>query len=83
LSVLWNDHLGKFVMLTTDSNNSVVMRSAPKPEGPWSEPQVLVDGPALPSAYAPMIFPYQTGSDLYFLLSVYNQYNVLLMKTPL
>ncbi|WP_433712475.1 DUF4185 domain-containing protein [Nocardia sp. CA-084685] len=83
LSVMRNEHLGKFIMLTTDSTNSVVLRTASAPEGPWSESEVLVDGTALPSAYAPMIFPYQTGSDLYFLLSVWNQYNVVLMRTPL
>ncbi|MBF6522713.1 DUF4185 domain-containing protein [Nocardia farcinica] len=83
LSVQWNDHLGQFVMLTTDPANSVVMRTASAPEGPWSPPRVLVDARDLPSAYAPMIFPYQTGDDLYFLLTVHSQYNVLLMRTPL
>lgn len=83
LSVQWNEHLGRYIMLTTDPTNSVVMRTAEKPEGPWSPPRVLIDTAALPSAYAPMIFPYQTGSDLYFLLTVHHQYNVLLMRTPL
>ncbi|ONM49631.1 DUF4185 domain-containing protein [Nocardia donostiensis] len=83
LSVQWNEHLGQYVMLTTDPTNSVVMRTAAAPQGPWSPPRTLVDTAALPSAYAPMIFPYQTGSDLYFLLTVHHQYNVLLMRTPL
>ncbi|MEV0046190.1 DUF4185 domain-containing protein [Nocardia rhamnosiphila] len=83
LSVQWNDHLRKFVMLTTDPYNSVVLRTADAPEGPWSTPRVLLEAAALPTAYAPMIFPYQTGSDLYFLLTVHRQYNVLLMRTPL
>jgi hypothetical protein len=30
-----------------------------------------------------MIFPYQTGRDLYFLVTQHTQYNVLLMRTPL
>ncbi|MEV6428985.1 DUF4185 domain-containing protein [Nocardia sp. NPDC051463] len=83
LSVMWNNYLGKFVMLTTDPANSVVMRTASAPQGPWGEPQVLVSGPSLPTAYAPMIFPYQTGPDLYFMLTVHNQYNVILLRTPL
>ncbi|MGQ4598093.1 DUF4185 domain-containing protein [Nocardia sp. R6R-6] len=83
LSVMWNDYLGQFVMLTTDPSNSVVMRTAAAPEGPWSEPRVLIDAGALPTAYAPMIFPYQTGRDLYFLVTQHTQYNVLLMRTPL
>lgn len=83
LSVQWNDHLGQYVMLTTDPLNSVVMRTAPNPEGPWSAPRVLIDKRNLPTMYAPMIYPYQTGGDLYFLLTMHNQYNVVLMRTPL
>ncbi|MET8798204.1 DUF4185 domain-containing protein [Nocardia sp. NPDC004568] len=83
LSVMWNDHLGQFVSLTTDPFNSVVMRTAPSPAGPWSEPRVLIDTRELPTAYAPSIFPYQTGDDLYFLTTVHNQYNVVLMRTQL
>ncbi|MBF6328996.1 DUF4185 domain-containing protein [Nocardia transvalensis] len=83
LSVMWNQHLGQYVMLTTDPFNSVVLRTAPAPEGPWSQPRVLIDARDLPTAYAPMIYPYQTGSDLYFALGIHNQYNVVLMRTPL
>jgi hypothetical protein len=83
LSVMWNDHLHQYVMLTTDPFDSVVMRTAPAPQGPWSEPRVLVDVRDLPTMYAPMIYPYQTGSDLYFALGIHNQYNVVLMRTPL
>ncbi|MFC9893496.1 DUF4185 domain-containing protein [Nocardia sp. NPDC127579] len=83
LSVMWNDYLGQFVSLTTDPFNSVVMRRAPSPEGPWSGPEVLIDTRELPTAYAPAIFPYQTGRDLYFLTTVHSQYNVLLMRTTL
>ncbi|MGV9676175.1 DUF4185 domain-containing protein [Nocardia sp. NPDC003482] len=83
LSVMWNQYLGQYVMLTTDPWNSVVMRRAPSPEGPWSPPEVLIDTRELPTAYAPSIFPYQTGRDLYFLTTVHSQYNVLLMRTTL
>ncbi|KAA0017369.1 DUF4185 domain-containing protein [Antrihabitans cavernicola] len=83
LSVQYNQFLGQYVMLTTDPFNSVVMRKAPSPTGPWSPPQVLIDTRELPTAYAPSIYPYQTGSDLYFLTTVHSQYNVVLMKTSL
>ncbi|KZM69681.1 DUF4185 domain-containing protein [Nocardia terpenica] len=83
LSVMWNDYLGQFVMLTTDPWNSVVMRRSASPEGPWSPPEVLIDTRELPTAYAPSIFPYQTGRDLYFLTTVHSQYNVILMRTTL
>ncbi|WP_439956237.1 DUF4185 domain-containing protein [Nocardia mikamii] len=83
MSVMWNDYLGQFVMLTTDPWNSVVMRRASSPEGPWSPPEVLIDTRELPTAYAPSIFPYQTGRELYFLTTVHSQYNVVLMRTTL
>ncbi|WP_405134301.1 DUF4185 domain-containing protein [Nocardia sp. NBC_01388] len=83
MSVQWNDYLGQYIMLTTDPWNSVVMYRAPSPEGPWSPPEVLIDTRELPTAYAPSIFPYQTGRDLYFLTTVHSQYNVILMHTTL
>jgi hypothetical protein len=83
LSVAWNQYLGQYVMLTTDPFNSVVMRTAPNPEGPWGPPRVLIDVRSLQTAYAPMLYPYQTGSTLYFALGIHNQYNVVLMRTPL
>ncbi len=83
LSVMWNRYLGQYLMLTTDRFNSVVMRRSPNPEGPWSPPEVLIDTRELPTAYAPSIFPYQTGRELYYLTTVHSQYNVLLMRTTL
>ncbi|QBS41974.1 DUF4185 domain-containing protein [Nocardia sp. CS682] len=83
MSVMYNAYLGQYISLTTDPFNSVVMRRAPAPAGPWSEPEVLIDTRELPSAYAPSIFPYQTGRDLYYLTTVHSQYNVLLMRTTL
>jgi hypothetical protein len=83
LSVMWNQYLGQYLMLTTDRFNSVVMRRASSPAGPWSPPEVLIDTRELPTAYAPSIFPYQTGRDLYFLTTVHSQYNVILMRSVL
>ncbi|WP_345494701.1 DUF4185 domain-containing protein [Nocardia callitridis] len=83
LSVQYNEYLGQYISLTTDPFNSVVLRRASAPEGPWSAPEVLIDTRELPTAYAPSIFPYQTGRDLYFLTTVHSQYNVVLMHTTL
>lgn len=83
LSVQYNQFLGQYIMLTTDPWNSVVMRRSPSPVGPWSPPEVLIDTRELPTAYAPMIYPYQTGPDLYFLTTIHSQYNVVLMRTRL
>jgi len=83
LSVVWNQYLGKFVMLTTDPWNNIVLRTSPAPQGPWSPPRMLISSAALPTQYAPMIYPYQTGRDLYFLTTIHSQYNVVLMRTTL
>ncbi|MFI9506917.1 DUF4185 domain-containing protein [Nocardia sp. NPDC052566] len=83
LSVMYNNYLGQYIALTTDPFNSVVMRRSPSPTGPWSEPEVLIDTRELPTAYAPSIFPYQTGRELYFMTTVHTQYNVVLMRTTL
>ncbi len=83
LSVQYNQFLGQYIMITTDPFNSVIMRRAPRPEGPWGPPEVLIDTRELPTAYAPMLYPYQTGPDLFFLTTIHSQYNVVLMRTRL
>ncbi len=85
MSVQWNDHLGKFVALYTSTAqaNAVVMRTAPAPEGPWSPTQTLVTSQQVPGLYSPYIHPWSSGSDLYFTLSVWSNYNVMLMRTRL
>lgn len=83
ISVQYNDFLGQYLMLTTDNRNSVVMRRAPTPTGPWSEPEVLIDGNELPTMYGAYMHPWSSGPDLYFLTTVHTNYNVLLMHTTL
>lgn len=83
LSVQWNDFLGQFVMLTTDRHDSVVMRHSPTVIGPWSEPEIVVDTRELPGTYGAYIHPWSSGPDLYFLATVHDRYNVLLLHTTL
>jgi hypothetical protein len=87
LSVQYNKQLGKFVTLYTDQNNSVVMRTSSTAQGTWSNASVLVtQQPG--GIYAPMMHPWSpstmgTGTDLYWNLSNWNEYNVMLMRTDL
>lgn len=84
MSVAWNDYLKKFVMLYTNTTSAVVMRTADKPEGPWSQAKTIVSSTAIPGGiYAPYIHPWSTGSDLYFTLSRWSDYSVMLMRTSL
>ncbi|GAA1697991.1 hypothetical protein MMUR_27870 [Mycolicibacterium murale] len=84
MSVAYNEHLKKFVMLYTNTLNNVVMRTADKPEGPWSQAKTIVTTAQVPGGiYAPYIHPWSSGSDLYFTLSVWDTYSVMLMRTTL
>ncbi|MFC4756101.1 DUF4185 domain-containing protein [Dietzia aurantiaca] len=86
LSVAYNEHLDKYVALTSMASGVVSMRVADEPQGPWSEPQTLVNRRMFPNAYAPMIHPESITSDgnyLYYALSTWDAYNVFLLRTDL
>ncbi|KRE26596.1 hypothetical protein ASG82_08540 [Mycobacterium sp. Soil538] len=87
MSVQYNEYLGKYVVLYGDQNNSIVMRTSDTPEGVWSDAAVLMtQQPG--GIYAPMLHPWSpstegTGSDLYWNLSLWSSYDVMLMHTDL
>jgi hypothetical protein len=84
MSVQYNDYLNKYLALYCDGSNNVVMRTADNPQGPWSSAQTLVTSTQLPGGiYAPFIHPWSTGHDLYFNLSLWSAYSVMLMHTTL
>lgn len=87
MSVQYNEYLGKYIVLYGDQNNSIVMRTADTPDGVWSDATVLMTQQS-GGIYAPMMHPWSpstlgTGSDLYFNLSLWSSYNVMLMHTDL
>ncbi|WP_350279599.1 DUF4185 domain-containing protein [Kribbella sp. HUAS MG21] len=84
VSVQWNAHTGKWLMLYLDEHRAaVVLRSAESLTGPWSGEQVVVKGSEYPGLYGAFIHPWSTGSDLYFTMSQWDPYNVFLMRTKL
>jgi hypothetical protein len=85
MSAQYNDYLKQYLVLYTNGgNNDVIARTAPKPEGPWSPEQPLVSSFQMPGGiYAPMIHPWSNGKDLYFNLSLWSAYDVMLMHTTL
>jgi hypothetical protein len=95
MSVQYNDYLGKYVVLYADGNNDVQLRTADEPEGPWSDPITIATSAQYPGLYAPMIHPWSgTGkltdangnpdvSNLYWDMSLWGNYNVVLMQTDL
>lgn len=95
MSVQYNDYLGKYVMMYADGNNNVKLRYADEPNGQWSAPITVATSATYPGLYAPMIHPWSgTGklvdnngdpddSTLYWNMSLWGNYNVVLMKTDL
>jgi Domain of unknown function (DUF4185) len=85
MSAQYNDYLKQYLVLYTNGgSNDVVARTAPSPEGPWSPEQPLVSSFSMPGGiYAPMIHPWSSGRDLYFNLSLWSAYDVMLMHTVL
>jgi hypothetical protein len=87
LSVQYNKQLKKYVTLYGDQFNNIVMRTSDTPQGAWSAAKVLMPQQS-GGIYAPMMHPWSpstlgTGNDLYWNLSDWSDYNVLLMKTDL
>lgn len=83
MSVMWNDYLSKYTSVYSQGYNSVVMRTADRPEGPWDETKVLVDYSMLPGVYGAFMHPWAQGENLYYLVTTWNAYNVFLVRTDL
>jgi hypothetical protein len=84
MSGQYNSYLKQYLVLYTNGANDVVARTAPAPQGPWSPEQLLVSSFQMPGGiYAPMIHPWSSGRDLYFNLSLWSAYDVMLMHTVL
>lgn len=83
LSVAWNEYLNAYIALYTDATNSIVMRTAPQPWGPWDAPRTIVSSVDVPTLYGAYIHPWSSGSDLYYVASTWSDYNVMLLRTRL
>jgi hypothetical protein len=84
MSAQYNTYLKQYLVLYCNGMNDVVARTAPAPQGPWSPEQLLVPSMQIPGGiYAPFLHPWSTGKELYFNLSLWSAYNVMLMKTTL
>jgi hypothetical protein len=65
------------------SIGDIVLRQAPKPWGPWSEPLTVVtaeDYPALYGSYMNPRYVENNGESVYFTMSLWNLYDVYWMK---
>ncbi|MBD0860632.1 DUF4185 domain-containing protein [Gordonia sp. zg691] len=82
ISVAYNNHLQKFVMLT-ERAGTVMLRTSASPEGPWSGERVLISNAQSSGLYTPYIHPRSSGKNLYFVVSRWDDYNVMLVRTDL
>ena len=84
MSAQYNTYLKRYLVLYCNGANDVVARTAPAPQGPWGPEQPLVSSFSIPGGiYAPFLHPWSTGKDLYFNLSLWSAYNVMLMHAVL
>lgn len=85
LSVRWNSHYGAWLLMYLDASaRAVVLRTADRLIGPWSEARPVVTAAAVPRLYAPYIPPWwNDGPDIFFALSRYDIYNVCWWRTGL
>ncbi|GAA3028859.1 hypothetical protein GCM10010528_08150 [Gordonia defluvii] len=82
LSVAYNRYLGRYVSLAT--RDGALMRTAPRPEGPWSPGENIVPGNDPLGGYAPFIHPWSLdGPTMYFTYSIWHGYQVYLMRVNL
>ena len=61
------------------SRGAIVLRNATSPQGIWSAPTTLIDHSVYPQVYGGFIHPWSTSTDLYVLISEWQNYNVHLM----
>ncbi|MEU0542561.1 DUF4185 domain-containing protein [Nocardia sp. NPDC005978] len=84
LSVHYDPGSGRWRMVYLDlQRNQIVLRTAAEPQGAWTEPVPLADLDDYPSAYGGFIHPWSTATDLYFMMSAWDSYNVYLMRARL
>lgn len=79
LSVLWSEHLERWLLATMVDNGDAVLFEGLSPWGPWSEPHTITTQAETPGLYAPYLTPRYVGEDgrrLYFTFSIWGPYQV-------
>jgi hypothetical protein len=84
LSVSYNEALSRWMMLTLDEDRAaIVLRLASELTGPWSPPIALATAGTYPGLYGGFLHPASNGSEIYFTMTQYSEYNVTLMRAQL
>jgi hypothetical protein len=84
MSVMYNDALDAWTMLSINHNNyAIEFRQAAEPWGPWSDAVEVASGQQFPGLYGSYMNPLYVedgGRTIYFTMSLWNPYDVYLMK---
>jgi hypothetical protein len=84
LSIRYDKELSSWEMMYLDeSAKAIVLRLAPSPTGPWGAPIQVATSGEYPDLYGGFLNPDSQGSDLYFTMTQYKSYNVMMMHTKL
>jgi hypothetical protein len=86
-SLVWNPGIGQWMYTTLNElSKSIELRFADRPEGPWSEPQVLTTIGQYPQAYGAFMTPSWIADDglsFHFIMSRFGPYNTYVMRADL
>jgi hypothetical protein len=86
-SILWDAGLKRWLYTyLNEDNDSLELRLAPNPWGPWSKPYTLTTAehyPALYGAFMTPSFLKDNGRTLYFVMSQFGPYETYIMKATL
>jgi hypothetical protein len=84
LSVRYDETLHSWQMMTMDEGRrAIVVRLAPHPTGPWSDPITVATHDEYPHLYGGFLNPDSHGHDIYFTMTQYERYNVSMMHATL
>lgn len=83
LSVRFDESSGLWQLVTLNGNADLVLRLAEAPYGPWGEEQILATQREYPGLYGGYIHPFSPEGQIYFAMSVWNEYNVALMRVSI
>ncbi len=87
MSVMYNQAASAWTMMYFNQDNyAIEFRESPSPWGPWSSPITVTTGQEFPGLYAPYMNPLyveQDGQIVYFTMSLWDPYDVYLMKARL
>lgn len=85
LSFIYHKKTGMWILAYfNETSYDIVFRYAKDISGPWSDVQSVANGKQFPQLYGSYIHPLSVDSnDIYFLMSLWEPYNVFLMKTQI